>query len=199
MPELICHAAVRRRPGGRHAACQVRGQRRSCVRELNDTTGRNTALQRPSSCVPRRRRATAREGARTSRAGPPPAGIVAAEPLCGPPRPAIAACRGHGPTHGPMQAPRHGPAQSAQPGARPHIPGAHAGSRAYRSRPGGRIPAIRHKALNGRDPANYAGCIRFAPLRVARTIRRMQRARRDGTGAMAESGPRGGRPPNPTT
>lgn len=30
------------------------------------------------------------------------------------------------------------------------------------------FPAIRHKALNGRDAANYAGCTRFAHVRAAR-------------------------------
>jgi hypothetical protein len=90
------------------------------------------------------------------------------------------------------------PAQSARPGARPHIPGAHSrpcacrtpepptrhvpatrhpapaqGRHRVRTPPAHWLiwdwfPAIRHKALNGRDAANYAGCTRFAPVRAAR-------------------------------
>lgn len=67
-----------------------------------------------------------------------------------------------------MQAPGAGAAQSARPGARPHIPGAHAGSGAYGSRVRGWILAIRRKRLNGRDAANYAGCTRFAHVRATR-------------------------------
>jgi hypothetical protein len=118
-------------------------------------TARDPGVRRPGRRV------------RAPRAGPPPAGIVAAEPP-GPPRPAIAAWRSGGPTHAPMQARPPRAAQSARPGARPHIPGAHSVSRHGTRTVRGWIRAIRHKPLNGRDAANYAGCTRFAHVRAAR-------------------------------
>jgi hypothetical protein len=101
---------------------------------------------------------------RTSRAGPPPAGIVATEPP-GPPY------RRHSRLPGPRADPRS-PCKRRRPErhrahgrAHGHIYREH-GPASRRVR--GRNPAIRDETLNGRDAANYAGCTRFAHVRAAR-------------------------------
>lgn len=65
--------------------------------------------------------------------------------------------------------------------------------------PGGWNPAIRHKALNGRDSANYAGCIRFAHVRAARVSGTCSARAPKGSARWLNRVPWGGRPPYPTT
>jgi hypothetical protein len=101
---------------------------------------------------------------RTSRTGPPPAGMVTADPP-GPPY------RRHSRLPGPRADPRF-PCKRRRPGrhrahgrAHGHIYREH-GPASWRVR--GRNLAIRDETLNGRDAANYAGCTRFAHVRAAR-------------------------------
>lgn len=74
----------------------------------------------------------------------------------------------------------HAPSASATSRGRPRGDHGRRVIRSSRDGPAGHFPrkehvpvrgwirAIRHETLNGREAANYAGCIRFAPVRVAR-------------------------------
>ncbi|MDX6353632.1 MAG: hypothetical protein QOF98_535 [Streptomyces sp.] len=171
----------------------------TAVRTAGARTGSGRCRgQRPGRHVP------------ASRAGPPPAGIVAAEPPVARPAPASRLSKPRAdPRHHASPAARNGTERMAGrtatytgstlrlawPPRRAHRsplndprtgPKTDRGPTEDRNRTGpeptllgrlgpfggpsvrGSFLAIRHKPLNGRDAANYAGCTRFAHVRAAR-------------------------------